>query len=334
MVTDGQAARLRDDTDDDQFYFGSPNQGTSALLRATLAFDPNHPLIAGLMAHVVREARAGSGWFGVTPDMADVVRALATFDARQRDAASRGLRVRLGDRTLLTFAAGTGARDTTLSLASVPVRLLRRDSLRLTVEPLGDGPALFTSATLRALSRTPPTRPLEQGIRVERWTEDPETGRPITQTTAGALVRVRVRITVPEARTFVAVEDPLPAGFEPVDLSLRTAVLTATSARVRETPVGVRDEFWWGDEDDPMSAWSIGRWDAGYWTPFEHRELRDDRVMWSATTVYPGRFTLTYLARATTPGRFVRPPAHAEEMYDPSVFGRTEGSVFTIVAPR
>jgi uncharacterized protein YfaS (alpha-2-macroglobulin family) len=103
---------------------------------------------------------------------------------------------------------------------------------------------------------------------------------------------------------------------------------------VRETPVGVRNESYWGNDDDPLTAWSIGRWDAGYWTPFEHRELRDDRVMWSATTVYPGRYTLTYLARATTPGRFVRPPAHAEEMYDPSVFGRTEGSVFTVVPPR
>ena len=30
------------------------------------------------------------------------------------------------------------------------------------------------------------------------------------------------------------------------------------------------------------------------------------------------RYTATYLARATTPGTFVRPPAHAEEMYNPA----------------
>jgi uncharacterized protein YfaS (alpha-2-macroglobulin family) len=27
---------------------------------------------------------------------------------------------------------------------------------------------------------------------------------------------------------------------------------------------------------------------------------------------------------------FVRPPAHAEEMYNPSVQGRTDGGVFTV----
>jgi uncharacterized protein YfaS (alpha-2-macroglobulin family) len=329
-----QRAWLPDSASTDNFYFASPLRATGALLRATLAVEPDHPLVQPLVAQVVRDARAGSGWFSVTPDLATAVRALAVIDARQRTAAQRGVRVTLDNRVLLAVPAGVSAGDTTILLSTLPSRALRGDSLRLLVTPTDSGPALFASASVRAISRTPPTRPLDRGITVERWTEDPETGRPLLQANAGALVRVRVRITVPEQRAFVAVEDPLPAGLEPVDLSLRTAVLTATAPRVTETPVGVRNEFWWGDEGDPMTAWSIGRWDAGYWTPFEHRELRDDRVMWSATTVYPGRFTLTYLARATTPGRFVRPPAWAEEMYDPSVFGRTEGSVFTIVAPK
>src|SRR6266496_1005316 len=34
--------------------------------------------------------------------------------------------------------------------------------------------------------------------------------------------------------------------------------------------------------------------------------------------------------RATTPGVFVRPPAHAEEMYNPAVHGRSEGGVFSV----
>lgn len=333
---EAQRAWLPDSSNVDGFYFASPMRATGALLRATLAVEPNHPLVLPLMLQVVRDARAGSGWFGVTPDLATIVRALAIIHTRQRSAVLRGVQLSVGNRVLFTVPAGTAAGDTTLSLTAIPTRSLRTrgDSLVLTITPLGDGPALFATASLRTLSRTPPTRPLDRGIVVERWTEDPETARPITQASAGALVRVRVRITVPEERTFMAVDDPLPAGFEPVDLTLRTAVLTMTSAPVRETPVGVRNESFWGNDEDPLTAWSIGRWDAGYWTPFEHRELRDDRVMWSATTVYPGRYTLTYLARATTPGRFVRPPAYAEEMYDPSVFGRTEGSVFTVVLPQ
>src|SRR5690606_32529247 len=105
----------------------------------------------------------------------------------------------------------------------------RGDSLVLTVSPLGSGAALFTSATLTAVPRQPPSRPLDRGITVERWTENPDSGEPILQAVAGELVRVRLRISVPFERHFVSVEDPLPAGLEPVDLSLRTSVLTASA---------------------------------------------------------------------------------------------------------
>jgi uncharacterized protein YfaS (alpha-2-macroglobulin family) len=66
--------------------------------------------------------------------------------------------------------------------------------------------------------------------------------------------------------------------------------------------------------------------------PWDHRELRDDRVVYVATTLWPGTYTMTYVARATTPGVFVRPPVHAEEMYNPAVNGRSDGGVFTVTA--
>jgi uncharacterized protein YfaS (alpha-2-macroglobulin family) len=34
-------------------------------------------------------------------------------------------------------------------------------------------------------------------------------------------------------------------------------------------------------------------------------------------------YSYSYVARATTPGTFVVPPAKAEEMYAPETFGRT-----------
>ena len=74
-----------------------------------------------------------------------------------------------------------------------------------------------------------------------------------------------------------------------------------------------------------------GSWDAGWWSPFDHRELRDDRVVFVATRLWKGSYSATYLARATTPGTFTRPPAHAEEMYNPAVFGESDGGVFTVV---
>jgi hypothetical protein len=36
-----------------------------------------------------------------------------------------------------------------------------------------------------------------------------------------------------------------------------------------------------------------------------------------------GTYEYSYVARATTPGRFVAPPARAEELFAPEVFGRS-----------
>jgi uncharacterized protein YfaS (alpha-2-macroglobulin family) len=38
----------------------------------------------------------------------------------------------------------------------------------------------------------------------------------------------------------------------------------------------------------------------------------------------------TYLVRATTAGTFVAAPTHAEEMYEPEVFGRTATTVVEV----
>jgi uncharacterized protein YfaS (alpha-2-macroglobulin family) len=59
----------------------------------------------------------------------------------------------------------------------------------------------------------------------------------------------------------------------------------------------------------------------GQW--FVHQNLRDDRAEAFADLLNAGRYEYAYLARATTPGTFVVPPARAEEMYAPESFGRS-----------
>ena len=85
-------------------------------------------------------------------------------------------------------------------------------------------------------------------------------------------------------------------------------------------------------ETENAPWWSWGWWDGGWWSPFDHREMRDDRVVYFATELWRGTYTASYVTRATTPGVFVRPPAYAEEMYNPAVHGRSDGGVFTVTA--
>ena len=58
---------------------------------------------------------------------------------------------------------------------------------------------------------------------------------------------------------------------------------------------------------------------------------RDDRVTYFARILWKGMYTASYVARATTAGNFVRPPAHAEEMYNPSLGGRSDGGVLRVI---
>ena len=67
------------------------------------------------------------------------------------------------------------------------------------------------------------------------------------------------------------------------------------------------------------------------WHWFEHQNMRDDRVEAFTSYLEGGTYEYTYIARATTPGQFVVPPAKAEELYSPEVFGRS-ASTSVVVA--
>ena len=98
-----------------------------------------------------------------------------------------------------------------------------------------------------------------------------------------------------------ALVDPLPAGLEPLNPSLDVS----TTPRPDDSPTA--DESYW--------CWC--------WTWYDHVNLRDDRAEAFAAWLGAGVYEYTYEARATTPGEFVVPPARAEEIYAPEVFGRS-----------
>ena len=113
--------------------------------------------------------------------------------------------------------------------------------------------------------------------------------------------KVTLKVKSGQDRRFVVVDDPLPAGFEIVDMSLSTA----SNEETRQF-----DQALQGD-------------DSSWWGGFDHSERYDDRVLLFANYLEHGEHTYSYLVQATTAGEFLMPPAKAEEMYTPEVFGRT-----------
>ena len=129
---------------------------------------------------------------------------------------------------------------------------------------------------------------------------------------AGDLIRVTLSFNLTKERRYVAVTDPLPAGFEAVESWFAT---TARSLAQATDDQGDRSQDW-------FSWWQRGG--------FDHVERFDDRVQLFATRLAEGRHQFTYVVRATTAGTFRTAPARAEEMYSPEVFGRTATAVIEV----
>lgn len=308
-------------------YFRSPVRAPALLLLATLAVDPSHPLLAPLLETVVSRGRGqASSWAWNTQDFAMAVRAVDAWQRRFPPAEQPGLDLQVAGRRLLSVAPGMAVADSVIPLS----RMIRGKPAPVPIDLATTGPAgpVFYYLTLSELPLVAPVNPEDRGLRVERWYEDVRTGRPIISATEGDLVRVRLRITAPAERAFVVVDDPLPAGLEAIDLGLRTVGGLAGPGQTAPLEPEGRE----GDGDGGAGRWSFGSWDRGWWSPFDHRELRDDRVVYAARLLWPGTYTASYLARATTPGSFVRPQAHVEEMYNPAVFGRSDGGRFDVRA--
>ncbi|MDJ0721644.1 MAG: hypothetical protein QNJ04_08430 [Desulfobacterales bacterium] len=135
----------------------------------------------------------------------------------------------------------------------------------------------------------------------------------------GELVRVDLFVSLPTLRHFVVVDDPVPGGLEPVNRDLATA----SSVDVAKGEFKAAAGSWWFNYSD----WSdYGRF--GY--SFYHQELRHHAARFFADYLPAGRYHLTYTAQAIAAGRFAVMPVHAEEMYDPDVFGQGLPATLTV----
>jgi len=130
----------------------------------------------------------------------------------------------------------------------------------------------------------------------------------------GQKIKVTLTMTTSSRRCHVALVDFLPAGLEPLNPALKVS----ESGR-RAVSIGSR-----------TNPYSWRSYDRFGWA--EHQNLRDERVEAFRSLLWPGEYEFSYLARTTSAGSFVIPPAKAEEMYSPDTFGRS-GTEFAVIDP-
>ncbi len=117
-------------------------------------------------------------------------------------------------------------------------------------------------------------------------------------------------------------------------------VLKVTESQARAARLLLVDRLPAGFEIDNPKLVDSGSVAALDWLKADvvpaHEEYRDDRFVaaFDRTPSQPAIFTVAYVVRAVAPGRYVHPPAHAEDMYAPERFGRTAFGTVEVVPAR
>lgn len=269
-------------------YLSSDARTTALALRAFVAVEPHDPLTAKLVRGLLSLRR--SGRWSTTQESAWAVTALDDARALYPPPTNGAAPLQLWfDGT--EQARGPAATVTT---GTIPMSKLQSSPAGL-LSFRAEGAGLFYEAALRYARKQPPASPLEHGIHVARSLKLTRGHASVAASNlrVGDTVEVDVVLGSAVPRELVVLDDPIPAGCEAVNQTFANS--------------------------DPRS---LG---PSFWVT--HRELRDDRVLSFLDRLPAGLTHVSYQLRVIAPGRFAHPPAKAECMYAPDVFGRTEASV-------
>ena len=308
------AANFTTSYDEDAYLLLHSNRRTDGIiLDALIAVQPESDLIPkvvnGLLAHRTR------GRWGNTQENVFILLALDkyfnTFEAETPDFVAR---IWLGE----TYAGEhqfegrtTERRETEIPMSYL-VQAAGGETQDLILSKEGPG-RLYYRLGLSYAPDDLELEPLDMGFIVERVYEAVDDPADVSRDEdgtwhirAGARVRVKLKMVADNRRYHVALVDPLPAGLEIVNPAL------AVSEETPADPAEARSGWWW------------------WWTWYDHQNMRDERAEAFSTLLWEGVYDYEYVARATTPGTFVVPPAKAEEMYSPEVFGRSASDLVIV----
>jgi len=187
-------------------------------------------------------------------------------------------------------------------------RNLRASDLRQPLTLTNAGDSVVQAVVTVSGAPLVPEPAAERGFKIERtyYTLDGEPADP-TKAKQNDRFAVVLKITEPQPQFGrIIVADYLPAGFEIDNPRLVSSGDTGTLAWITDAQAPVNAEF----RDDRFSA------------AFE-RKSGD-----------PSVFTVAYVVRAVSPGRYVHPQAYVEDMYRPDRFGRTATGTIEVTAAK
>jgi uncharacterized protein YfaS (alpha-2-macroglobulin family) len=295
----------------DYWNWNTDTRSSAIILDALIQIDPKNPInenaVRWLMANRTEgrwESTQETAWSLMA--LTDWMTATGELNANYRFEAA------LNGQAVSGVDVNSGNVRTPEKLHFDITQLLKDQLNRLTIAR-SDGPgSLYYSAHLNVSLPVDQVKALDRGISVMRsYFKPDDLHTPVTDAVQGDVLLARVTIVVPHDLHYAVIEDPLPAGLEVVDESLNTSQQTGLP---------------------PSQLWKTDtEWQGWGWWYFNHVELRDEKVVLSVDYLPAGTYEYTYRVRASTPGVFSVIPTTASEFYFPEVYGRGDGSVFTVL---
>jgi alpha-2-macroglobulin len=312
-----EVKRAAKQSSEEAWYEGSPHGGWSfdsplrthagALLAYASAENADGEITGKLLRGLLKRRQYGM-WGNTQENVFGIMGVARLVGARTGGPSAPSLQITVGDKR---------ADSGTLEKVSPRVRRLRLSESELGLKPGATqsipvslqgagGPTFLTVRAEFEQALSAATRkPVSNGFRVERRYETMDgaslEGKPIP---LGALLRVRLQVHADDKQNYVAIDDKLPAGLEPLNAALDTTEKVSSGAlspRVRRSL-------------DLLS----------------YSEIRDSRVAFFVDDMPAGDYEYSYVARATMAGAFLRPAGRAEAMYRPDITGTTAIDTVTV----
>jgi uncharacterized protein YfaS (alpha-2-macroglobulin family) len=283
---------------------------TAAVLDALIRLRPDHPLIPSAVRWLMEARRDEHGYWETTHDTAQSLLTLTDYLSTSGELGGNfewQLGVNGQTRQSGTVDQATVAGAPAQVLVPMPLLKVGQNPVEL-IRSVGPG-RLYYTLQLRSFDRADEMPFISHGFTVGReylrFGAGAANNDPVGEVHVGDLVQVRLTVMAPTALRALVLEDPLPAGLEPIDTRLKTtSQATASAVQAAQAPG---------------------------WQPWTHLDVRSDRVTLFANYVERGAFQYTYVARASLPGDYHVLPVNGREQYFPDVFARGDGQHLTVL---
>ncbi|MFA6938272.1 MAG: MG2 domain-containing protein [Treponema sp.] len=310
-------------------YFNGKAEDYALLLTLYSKLDPTDRINQHIVYELLELEKAGKGYWQST---AVTTRVLCAFDVY----------IRANDLTSTDFTAEAllngkkfvdgkfkGLKETsaekTVDLQEEPVKSLARDK-ELPVEFNKDGNGtLFYTVSMKYVIPVTEQTARDEGICLFTEITDVKTGEVVSENNlvAGNIYKEKVFVTSTRDRQYVAVRAPIPAGCEVMNAAFVTTGTVPQKSEEKDSAVTV-DSYSYNGYDDSYYWYEDENYGLSY------QAIYDSEVQYFWNLFPKGNQQVEFLFRAARKGTYNTPSGTAECMYQPEVFGRSAGKVWTV----